>query len=293
MNEAVNGTRALVLGGVTGMLGQSLVTVLEKAGWDVVAQSRHDVDVTKHSALDEYIADHKPDVVYNAIAYTAVDLAEDETAAAYELNKQLPAALGRSSKKQGFKLIHYSTDFAFDGRKQKPYVETDETHPLCVYGKSKIDGEKALLATEAPGALILRTAWLFGPGRKNFVQTILNLARERDQLNVVHDQIGSPTYTPDLARYSVELVNAGGEGIYHLVNSGQASWCELAAEAVHLAGLSCAIRAIPSSEYPQKATRPPYSVLSTEAFVNKTGTTPRPWVQALREYVFKDLGEIA
>ncbi|TVM19845.1 dTDP-4-dehydrorhamnose reductase [Oceanidesulfovibrio indonesiensis] len=293
MSEAVNGTRALVLGGVTGMLGQSLVTVLEKAGWDVVAQSRHDVDVTKHSALDEYIADHKPDVVYNAIAYTAVDLAEDETAAAYELNKQLPAALGRSSKKQGFKLIHYSTDFAFDGRKQKPYVETDETHPLCVYGKSKIDGEKALLATEAPGALILRTAWLFGPGRKNFVQTILNLARERDQLNVVHDQIGSPTYTPDLARYSVELVNAGGEGIYHLVNSGQASWCELAAEAVHLAGLSCAIRAIPSSEYPQKATRPPYSVLSTEAFVNKTGTTPRPWVQALREYVFKDLGEIA
>lgn len=293
MSEAANGKRALVLGGATGMLGQALVRVLDKAGWDVVSHSRNDVDVTQHSVLDEYIASKNPDVVYNAIAYTAVDLAEDEVTAAYELNKQLPATLGRSAKKQNFKLVHYSTDFAFDGRKQKPYVETDEIHPLCVYGKSKVEGEKALLAAEAPGALILRTAWLFGPGRKNFVQTILNLAKDRDQLNVVHDQIGSPTYTPDLARYSVALVNAGGEGIYHLVNSGQASWCELAAEAVHLAGLSCAIRAIPSSDYPQKATRPPFSVLSTEAFANKTGTTPRPWVQALREYVFKDLGEIA
>ncbi|MFW5733423.1 MAG: dTDP-4-dehydrorhamnose reductase [Oceanidesulfovibrio sp.] len=293
MSDTANGKRALVLGGATGMLGQALVKVLHKAGWEVIAQSRNDVDVTQHTALDEYIAGHAPDVVFNGIAYTAVDLAEDEVAAAFELNKALPGALGRSSRKQGFKLVHYSTDFAFDGRKQKPYVETDETHPLCVYGKSKIEGEKALLAAEAPGALVLRTAWLFGPGRKNFVQTILNLANDRDQLNVVHDQIGSPTYTPDLARYSLELVNAGGEGIYHLVNSGQASWCELAAEAVHLAGRSCSIRAIPSSEYPQKATRPRYSVLSTEAFTNMTGTTPRPWVQALREYVFKDLGEVA
>lgn len=292
MTDANTAKRAVVLGGVTGMLGQALVNVLDKAGWEVVAQSRNDVDVTTCSALDEYLAGHAPDVVFNAIAYTAVDLAEDEKDKACELNKKLPASLGRISKKQGFKLVHYSTDFAFDGRKQTPYVETDETNPLCVYGKSKLDGEKALLATEAPGALILRTAWLFGPGRKNFVQTILNLAKDRDSLNVVHDQIGSPTYTPDLARYSLELVDAGGEGIYHMVNSGQASWCELAAEAVHLAGLSCAVRAIPSSEYPQKAHRPPYSVLSTEAFTNKTGTTPRAWVQALREYVFKDLGAV-
>jgi dTDP-4-dehydrorhamnose reductase len=135
--------------------------------------------------------------------------------------------------------------------------------------------------------LIIRTAWLFGPYRINFVDRIIELAGEKASLNVVHDQIGSPTLTSDLAQHTRELVNSGGEGIYHLVNTGKASWCELAAETVACMGLACRIQAIPSREYPQKAERPAYSVLDTTAFTRTTGRTPRPWIKALRSYLFE------
>lgn len=280
--------KALVLGGRTGMLGQALAKALQEAGWQTVNQSRDEVDALEFGALGDYIAEHAPDVVFNAIAYTQVDHAEDEPEQAYRLNRDLPNALGRMAGQQGFRLVHFSTDFVFDGRSTQPYTLSDEPNPLCVYGKSKLAGENALLRAGLPGLLILRTAWLFGPGRKNFVRTILTLAQNREQLGVVHDQIGSPTYTMDLAKNSVALLNVqGAQGIFHLVNSGQASWCELAAEAVNLAGLRCAINAITSDEYPTKAVRPAYSVLSTEKFAHWTGYTPRPWVQGLRDYIFQ------
>lgn len=246
------------------------------------------MDALEYSLLGEYIAQHKPDVVLNAIAYTQVDKAEDEPTAAYTLNRDLPNALGRMAAKQGFRLVHFSTDFVFDGRSSHPYSLSDEPNPLSVYGKSKLAGENALLRAGLPGLLILRTAWLFGPGRKNFVRTILSLAQSREQLGVVHDQIGSPTYTVDLAKYATILLSCqGAQGIFHVVNSGQASWCELAAEAVNLAGLRCSINAITTEEYPVKAPRPPCSILSTEKFTHWTGVTPRPWVQGLREYIFQ------
>ena len=284
----LNAKKALVLGGRTGMLGQALVQALDKAGWKTVAHGRDDVDVCDFTKLAEFIDSHKPDVVFNAIAYTQVDRAEDEPEQAYLLNRDLPKALGRIAGQQGFRLVHYSTDFIFDGRNTRPYTLSDEPNPLSVYGKSKFAGENALLRAGLPGLLILRTAWLFGPGRKNFVLTILTLAKNREQLGVVHDQIGSPTYTVDLAHYTLSLLQKeGAQGIFHVVNSGQASWCELAAEAVNLAGLRCAINAITTEQYPTKAVRPAYSVLSTEKFTNWTGVAPRPWVQALRDYVFQ------
>lgn len=287
-DTAGGGKKALVLGGSTGMLGQALVGSLADAGWQTEAQSREKVDALDFSALGDYISEHKPDVVFNAIAYTQVDRAEDEPDQAYRLNRDLPNALGRIAGKQGFRLVHYSTDFVFDGRNSQPYTLSDEPNPVSVYGKSKLAGENALLRAGLPGLLILRTAWLFGPGRKNFVLTILALAQSRNQLGVVHDQVGSPTYTIDLAKNSVALLDKqGAQGIFHLVNSGQASWCELAAEAVNLAGLRCAINAITSEEYPTKATRPAYSVLSTDKFAHWAGYSPRPWVQALRDYIFK------
>lgn len=288
-DNAPGGARkALVLGGRTGMLGQALVQSLQKEGWDVVAHVREEVDALDFSALGDYLEHHKPDVVFNAIAYTHVDRAEDEPDLAFRLNRDLPNALGRLSGKQSFRLVHYSTDFVFDGRSSRPYTLSDEPNPLSVYGSSKLAGENALLRAGLQDLLIIRTAWLFGPGRKNFVLTILTLAQNRDQLGVVHDQIGSPTYTVDLAQNSIALLNAeGAQGIFHLVNSGQASWCELAAEAVNLAGLHCSINAITTAEYPTKATRPPFSVLSTEKFTNWTGYTPRPWVQGLRDYIFQ------
>ncbi|HDQ41548.1 MAG TPA: dTDP-4-dehydrorhamnose reductase [Desulfonatronum sp.] len=280
---------AVVLGGKTGLLGQALCRCLTGAGWHVAPVGREDLDIHSQDSVIALFDKHAPDVLFNTIAYTQVDKAEDEPETAFRVNEKLPVLLGRAVKGKGVRLVHYSTDFVFDGHKHTPYLPDDPVGPLCVYGKSKLAGERALLELELDGLCIIRTAWLFGPGRTNFVSRILELATERQTLNVVHDQVGSPTYTPDLAAYSLELVNAGGRGVFHLVNSGSASWCELAGEAVQAMGLTCMVTPIVSAEYPQKAQRPAYSVLDTEDFTNLTGTRPRPWLHALREYVFQHL----
>lgn len=276
---------AVVLGGKTGLLGQALSNCLAGAGWRVVSVGRDDLDFLDAEQMAALIDRHAPEVLFNAVAYTQVDKAEDEPEEAFRLNERLPILLGRLAGKSGVRLVHYSTDFVFDGQKHSPYLPDDPTGPLCVYGKSKLAGERALLDLDPKGLCIIRTAWLFGPGRTNFVAKILELAKGRESLNVVHDQVGSPTYTPDLAAHSLELVAAGGQGVFHLVNSGSASWCELAGEAVQIMGLRCAVNPIPSSEYPRKAVRPAYSVLDATSFSKLTGTKPRAWLQALREYV--------
>jgi len=223
------------------------------------------------------------------VAYTAVDKAEDEPREAASLNKALPAMLGRLCAGRGVGLVHFSTDFVFDGRKNTPYTEEDPVGPACVYGQTKLDGEKALTALGMERLLIARVAWLFGPAKKNFVRTILNLARQRDELGVVHDQIGSPSYTPDLAQYAAALVQSGATGLFHLANAGRASWCELASEAVAAAGLDCRVKPITTQDYPLKAARPAYSVLDTTKFAKASGLAPRPWLQALREYVYAEM----
>jgi dTDP-4-dehydrorhamnose reductase len=281
--------RAIVLGGATGLLGAPLSEILHTAGWDVFAASRKDFDPCDKDAMHAAMDEHKPDFIFNTIAYTAVDKSESEPAQAAALNKTLPAMLGRLCKDNGVGLVHYSTDFVFDGKKSCPYVETDEPNPQSVYGKTKLAGERALLECGPQNLYILRTAWIFGPGKSNFVAKILGLARERPSLSVVHDQRGSPTYTVDLSRYTLKLVDAGAPGLYHLVNSGRASWCELTAEAVSVAGIDCRIEAINTDAYPLPAKRPAYSVLDTAKFTAATGVTPRPWVQGLRDYIYCDL----
>lgn len=277
---------AVVLGGKTGLLGQALSNCLCSAGWRVVPVGRDDVDVFAQDDVAGFLEAHQPDVVFNTIAYTQVDKAEAEPEDAFRVNEKLPAMLGRVAKGAGFLLVHYSTDFVFDGQKQEPYQPGDPVGPLCVYGQSKLAGERALLESGLQRLCIIRTAWLFGPGRMNFVARILELAREREVLNVVHDQVGSPTYTPDLAAYSLELVNAQGQGLFHLANNGSASWCELAGEAVQTMGLHCTVNPITSDAYPQQAKRPAYSVLDTRDFTRLTTIKPRPWLPALREYVY-------
>ncbi|PTN39126.1 dTDP-4-dehydrorhamnose reductase [Desulfonatronum sp. SC1] len=280
----------MVLGGKTGLLGQSLCAALTNAGWTVLPVGRDDVDLFDTDQIAVFLDRHEPDAVCNTVAYTQVDLAEVEPDLAMRVNKLLPAKLGRLAKQRGIHLVHYSTDFVFDGQGCEPYRPEDSVNPLCVYGKTKLAGENALRELALDKLSILRTAWLFGPGRTNFVAKILSLASQRTSLNVVHDQIGSPTYTPDLAEYSVALLNAGGTGIFHLVNGGCASWCELAASAVQAIGLQCDVHPITSDHYPQKARRPAYSVLNTESFTALTGIKPRPWLHGLREYVFHHLG---
>ncbi|MGE4297480.1 MAG: dTDP-4-dehydrorhamnose reductase [Desulfovibrionaceae bacterium] len=289
MNAAWSGPRrVLVLGGKTGLLGMRLAEALRDAGWEAVAQGRDDVDVTDAAALKAYLEATQPHTICNTIAYTQVDKAEDEPDAAMALNRNLPVTLGRFAKCLGMGLVHFSTDFVFDGKAHAPYETDAATNPMSVYGRTKLAGETGLLALGLDDLCIIRTAWLFGPGKKNFVRTILTLAAQRDALGVVHDQVGSPTFTVDLARYSVELMQCGAKGLFHIVNGGRASWCELAAEAVHLAGLHCTVNAIGSADYPQKAVRPAFSALCTRRFTEATGITPRPWAQALRDYVYQE-----
>ncbi len=278
---------ALVLGGATGMLGQALVRAAEAKGWTVRALGREDGPVTSPDWLEAHIAELNPRYVFNAIAYTAVDDAEDHTDEAYTVNKSFPALLGRIVRGSPAHLIHYGTDFVFNGKKRAPYVEDDAADPLSVYGASKLAGEQALLAAAPDNACVLRSAWLFGPGRKNFVSTILRLAASSPRLTVVHDQVGSPTFTVDLAAMSLALAEAKATGVVHAVNGGQASWCELACEAVSLANADSLVQPITSEQWPQKARRPAYSVLDTGRLTQLTGIKPRPWPQALRDYIFQ------
>lgn len=284
---------ALILGGATGMLGQALARAATAKGWTVRTLGREDGPVTTPDFLEARLADLHPRYVFNAIAYTAVDDAEDHLDEAYAVNKFFPALLGRIVRNSAVRLVHYGTDFVFNGKKRSPYVEDDATDPLSVYGASKLAGEQALLAAAPDNACVLRSAWLFGPDRKNFVSTVLRLAVSSPRLTVVHDQVGSPTFTDDLAAMSLALAEVGATGVVHAANGGQASWCELASEAVSLANADSLVQPIASEQWPQKARRPAYSVLDTGRLTRLTGLKPRPWPQALRDYIFQSLATAA
>lgn len=279
--------KALVLGG-SGLVGQALVKALADSGCSVVAPSRQELDFTATDASDrlaDLVDQEKPGIIFNCVAYTQVDAAEDDEDVATLLNRGVPSMLARLAKEKPVRLVHFSTDFVFNGKSHIPYKPEDPTDPLSVYGKTKRAGEEVLLAADLADLLIVRSAWIFGPGRKNFVSTILGLCPEKRMLTVVHDQIGSPTYAPDLVLYVIKLVESGARGIFHVVNSGKASWCELASEAVRFAQLECTVLPIASAQYPQKAVRPAFSVLDCEGLERMTGIMPRPWPQALRDYI--------
>jgi dTDP-4-dehydrorhamnose reductase len=278
--------RVIVLGGVTGLLGVPLTAALRRAGHEVMPTTRAVLDPFDREAVLAAVRAFGADWIVNTIAYTAVDKAEDEPEEAARLNRTLPGILARACLETGAGLAHYSTDFVFDGKKTSPYLETDPVDPQCVYGRTKLAGERAIQDSGLEKHLILRTAWLFGPGKTNFVEKILGFARTRDVLKVVHDQIGSPTSTLDLSEMTVDLLRAGVTGLFHTVNAGRASWCELASEAVSTAGINCEVLPITSAEYPQKAKRPAYSALDTARLAAAVGHCPRPWIQALRDYVY-------
>ncbi len=282
----MNKMKALILGGKTGMVGQALAHVLVEKQWETVCTDRKDLNIFNKTQLDEFIQDNSIDLVFNTVAYTLVDQAEDEQQSALKLNCKLPYILGETCRRRNIYLIHYSTDFVFDGKKNTPYTTEDLASSDSVYGRTKLEGEKVLLSNPWDKLIIIRTAWLFGPFKTNFVDKIISLARKSDNLNIVHDQVGSPTYTLDLADYSLKLVDSETSGLFHLTNKGQASWCELASEAIKCAGLYCKVTPIASVDYPQKASRPTYSVLDCSKYSMITGSTPRPWVKSLRDYVY-------
>lgn len=280
--------KALVLGGATGLLGQALVHVLTHAGWDTVCVGRANGDLLDMTWLSTTVERLSPDVIFNAVGWTQVDDAEDHPEEAMQWNRALPANLGRIVKNTPAFLVHFSSDFVFSGNADQPYTEDHSPEPRSLYAQSKRAGERAITDSIPETSCIVRTAWLFGQGRKNFVTTILAACRKRDSIQVVHDQIGSPTYTRDVAQWSVQLATQRASGIFHAVNSGRASWCELACEAIALAETPCRVDPITSAEWSQKAQRPAFSVLATGRLAQTLGISPRPWPQALREYMYQE-----
>ena len=276
--------KTLILGG-SGLLGQDLVSTLRQVYIPPLAPTREELDVLNFRALEAYVAKHKPSVIFNAAAYTQVDQAEDEEDAAMRLNRDLPAQLAKLVAGKDIWLMHYSTDFVFDGTKGAPYTPKDTPNPLNAYGRSKLAGEQAILAHAPDNSCIVRTAWLFGAGKKSFVRTILSNAVEGKPLRIVDDQIGSPTFSSDLAHYSLALANVHKPGIFHIVNQGAVSWYDLVCAALKLRGIRTDITPVKTGEFFCKAARPAYSALDTKDFIAATGIVPRSWLAALEVFL--------
>lgn len=257
--------KVLVLGG-----GQVATAVVSSApsGHDLIGKRRTDLDIVDAAAVERCIAVLKPDWIINAAAYTAVDLAEDQTAQAFAVNDTAVGTLSRAAAKHGSRLLHLSTDFVFDGDANRAYSVSDRTNPLSVYGSSKVGGERHVLAGDT--GIVLRTAWVYASSGKNFVLTMLRLMREKDQVSVVCDQIGTPTWAGSLAAAIWASVESGvPAGLYHWTDLGVASWYDFAV-AIQEEGLSRGLlqRAVPvlpiaTSDFPTKARRPAFSVLDT------------------------------
>lgn len=270
---------------VIGSSGQVARALSAQAGsHDVVRAGRPQIDLASPTGLSDLIGQASPDAIINAAAYTAVDKAEEDIDAARALNETGPAALARTAAARNIPFIHISTDYVFNGLGGAPYAETDETAPLNVYGQTKADGEQAVLAVN-PDALVVRTSWVYAPEGQNFVRTMLRLAAERDELNVVEDQIGRPTEAHALADALLVLaehLRGGAEGgLLHVTNTGEASWRDLAEAAVRGAGLSTPIHGIPTSAYPTPARRPGDTRLDLSKAEREFGVVLPDWTVSL------------
>ena len=270
--------RVFLTGG-DGQLGRALRRTL--SAHDLFAPTESEADISD-PRVARLIADARPDLVIHTAAYTDVDGAEAHPDRAFAVNALGSRNVAQGAAESGARLIAVSTDYVYDGAKEGPYREDDPVAPLGLYGASKLEGEREILKAK-PDAVILRTAWLYGEG-KNFVETILRLARERDELRIVDDQRGSPTAAADLATVIAALLQMPCAGVYHAVNAGTCSWFEFAREILRLAGIDRRVVPIHSSELVRPAKRPANSVLDCGKLA-ALGITLRPWQDALRAYL--------
>ncbi|HEY8573744.1 dTDP-4-dehydrorhamnose reductase [Phenylobacterium sp.] len=278
--------------GTTGQLARELIRHAPDYPVELTALSRAECDLTDPEGAARMVWERKPDLVIVAAAYTAVDQAETDGETAHLVNAEAPSSIVGMCGLTGPAMVHFSTDFVFDGRKGSPYVETDEPDPLGVYGASKLSGETTVVAC-CPRALVLRTSWVVSAHGKNFVKTMLRLGRAGQPLRVVDDQRGRPTAAGDLARFVLSQAErlAKGKagdpcyGLFHFANAGEVSWRGFAEEILRQAmGASAPpVQPITTAEYPTPATRPAYSVLDTGKLERTFGYTPRPWREALSE----------
>ncbi|WP_377348621.1 dTDP-4-dehydrorhamnose reductase [Pontibacillus salicampi] len=275
----------IVVTGANGQLGKRLVNQL-KQKHTVVGLGKEELNVTNKDEIDYQLAAIKPELIIHAAAYTAVDLCEVNRVLAFDVNSLGAGYVAQAAQSIGARMIYISSDYVFDGYKGVPYVEEDIPRPLSIYGLSKKLGEQ--LTMMSGNFMVVRTSWLYGHGGKNFVTTMLRLARAQQPISVVHDQFGSPTYINDLVD-AIEYMLAAPCGVYHVTNSGSCSWYEFAEHIWREAGYNPEmITPISTSEYGAKAVRPAYSVLATSKLVQTGLSELRQWDQALTDFVRKE-----
>ena len=270
--------------GVNGQLGHDVMMQLKEMDFDVIAPRRDEFDLTDKSQVKNYIIKEKPDVIIHCAAYTAVDKAEDEKALCYAVNVEGTRALAEAASEIDAKVVYVSTDYVFDGSGQEPHFEEKETNPINHYGYTKEQGEK-ILRELIDKHFVVRTSWVYGINGNNFVKTMLKLAESKNEINVVSDQIGAPTYTKDLAQFIINLIQTKKYGTYHGVNEGYCSWHEFAESIYNKSGIDMRVNPIPTKDYPTRAKRPLNSRLSKEN-TDKIGINRLPqWENALNRFL--------
>ena len=276
-----------LLFGSGGQLG-SRIRTFSPPGFEIIPIDRDEVDLTDLSAIGRVILNQKPDVVINAAAYTAVDAAESDEHSAHQVNAVAPGVMAEVAHQSGALIVHYSTDYVFDGCASVPYTEDMETRPLGVYGRTKLAGERAV-ATANPRHLIFRTSWVYDASGKNFLTTMLRLSSDRNELSVVNDQFGSPTTTQALTDASFKILGnlsspqEAPAGVYHMTCGGQTSWCQFAHKIFNETGTTVAVHGIPTEQYPTPAQRPKYSVLNNSRLESVFGVHLPTWEVALAQ----------
>lgn len=270
--------KILILG-AEGMLGYDLVDIFRK-NYQVYAWGRGDLDITSKEIVQEKIFRLKPEIVINAAAFTDVDGCETKKEICHKINGQALEYLSLVCNRINALFIHYSTDYVFRGDKKEGYKEDDKPDPINEYGKSKLEGEKNIL-NQSNKFYIIRTSWLYGKNGRNFVNTMLNLAKENDKIEVINDQFGKPTYTKDLAFRTKEIIEEKRDfGIYHITNEGITSWYKFARKIFELAGIDIEVKPVSTEQFPRPAKRPQYSAL-----INTKLPKMRRWEEALEEYL--------
>ncbi len=283
----------VLITGSNGQLGGEIKALHREYPYNFFFTCKDDLNILNTHDIDSFVQQHNINTIINCAAYTAVDKAQSHEKMADSINHLAVKALAELSSKYSIKLIHVSTDYVFGGTNHRPYLETDATSPQSVYGKTKRDGEQALISINPKNSIIIRTSWMFGEHGNNFVKTILRLGKEKELLSVIYDQIGTPTYAKDLARTILDIlpkIHNSAVEIYHYSNEGVCSWYDFAKEIVKMSKLSCKITPIETFQYETPALRPHYSLLNRSKIKSTFMIEIPYWKDSLDEFL-KKIGE--
>jgi len=272
----------ILIAGGSGQLAKEFIAELKKRNIPFFAPDEKVFDVTNKKNIEEVVSSCKPDIILNCSAYTNVEEAEVNKKLAYLINRDAVAYLTEYAKKENAKFIHFSTDYVFDGNKKTPYIETNTTNPLNEYGKSKLEGEKAALSYE--NSLIFRLSWLTGNGKQNFLYKLLGWTKKFDTLNISSDEVSVPTFAFDVVKYVIMAAEKNLNGLYHLPNSGSASRYDLAREFIKNMGINIKTNPVPMANFPTKAVRPSYSVMSNEKISKELNVNIPDWKVSLEKF---------